>query len=36
VAILVPPYNASASELDEIVDKFAEGLKAALGDVGAV
>ena len=30
VAILAPPYNASAEELDEIVEKFAAGLKAAL------
>ena len=30
VAILAPPYNASTAELDEIVEKFAEGLEAAL------
>ncbi|MCH7822663.1 MAG: aspartate aminotransferase family protein [Proteobacteria bacterium] len=30
VAILAPPYNASDSELDEIVEKFAGGLRAAL------
>ena len=33
VAILSPPYNASDSELDEIIDKFDRGLRAALQDI---
>jgi adenosylmethionine-8-amino-7-oxononanoate aminotransferase len=35
VAIIAPPYNASASELDEIVDKFARSLVLALADIHA-
>ena len=35
VAILAPPYHASDAELDEIVSKFAEGLRTALAEVGA-
>ena len=31
--ILAPPYNATASELDEIVDKFDRSVRQALTDV---
>jgi adenosylmethionine-8-amino-7-oxononanoate aminotransferase len=34
-AIIAPPYNASRSELDEIIDKLAVGLKMALADISA-
>lgn len=36
VAIIAPPYNASRSELDEIIDKLAKGLKLALADIKAI
>ena len=35
VAILAPPYDASSLELDEIVDKFTEGLRLALAGINA-
>ena len=35
VAIIAPPYNATASELTEITDKFATGLRHALTDIKA-
>lgn len=35
VAIIAPPYNASRSELEEIVDKFATGVSLALADINA-
>ena len=34
--ILAPPYNASASELDEIVDKLDRSVRQALMDIPAV
>jgi hypothetical protein len=34
VPILTRLYDAKTSELDEIVEISAEGLRAALGDVG--
>ncbi len=33
VAIIAPPYNASRSELDEIIEKLAIGVKLALADI---
>jgi len=33
--ILAPPYNASASELDEIVDKLDRSVRQALRDISA-
>lgn len=35
VVIVAPPYNATQSELDEIVDKLAGALQLALADIGA-
>ena len=35
VVIIAPPYNASAIELDEIIDKLASGLQLALTDINA-
>jgi len=35
VAIIAPPYIAGESEIDEIVDKFADSLPRALADIGA-
>lgn len=34
--ILAPPYNSSASELDEIVDKLDRSVRQALADIPAV
>lgn len=36
VAIIAPPYNATRSELDEIIEKLAIGVKMALADISAV
>ena len=33
--ILAPPYNASASELDEMIDKLDRSVRQALDDVSA-
>lgn len=33
--ILAPPYNASASELDEIVDKLDRSVRQALKEISA-
>ena len=33
--IIAPPFNATTSELEEIIDKLAEGLQLALTDVNA-
>lgn len=35
VAIIAPPYNATAGELEEITDKLGQGLRLALSDVNA-
>ncbi len=35
VVIIAPPYNASAQELDEIIEKFSVGLRLALADINA-
>lgn len=35
VVIIAPPYNATAGELDEIIDKLATGLQLALTDIKA-
>ena len=36
VAIVSPPYNAGEDVLDELVERFARGIRNALGDVGAI
>ena len=36
VVIIAPPYNASATELDEITAKLAVGLRSALVDINAI
>lgn len=35
VVIIAPPYNATAAELDEIIDKLSSGLRRALTDIKA-
>jgi adenosylmethionine-8-amino-7-oxononanoate aminotransferase len=32
--IIAPPYNASADDLDQIVQRFADSVQAALAEVG--
>ena len=32
--IIAPPYNASADDLDEIVERFADSVQAALAEIG--
>ena len=32
--IIAPPYNASADDLDEIVQRFADSVQGALAEVG--